>query len=130
MKNICRVLNQTARYKSKIRFSDYEFPSTSLPLNEEDYGRPLLVILQEKVYTRTGNISCYFDVIDEKFKGHKIILTAKKNRDYKPVRSKIDMRDVPLGARMYISINRGEHFSQDNHFLVWLRASYAEPPQQ
>lgn len=63
-------------------------------------------------------MNCYFELADDKLGTHKIILTTTPLRNYKPIHSTIDMRKVPLGATMTITLGEGKH-----EYIVWLRAT-------
>lgn len=113
-----RVLRQNEKYLSNIEYREYDFPSNALPnLTSDDFGRPIACILREKTYTKSNNISCYFELTDNKFKGKKIILTVIPSREYKPLHSSLDMRKVPIDSKMSIVLGQGAKY------IAWLRAS-------
>ena len=118
-----RVLRQDQRSLSRIQYREYNFPD-NIGLTRADINRPFKAILREKVYTKTGCISCYFEINDEKLGHKKVILTARPERKYKSLRSTVDMRTVPLDTPMTISIGQG------SKYLVWLLASIANPSKQ
>lgn len=117
-KCVTRVLHQEERYKSDIEYRAYGFPSEVLSLTPDDFGRPLTVTLMEKTYAKNNNLNCYFELTDDKLGEHKIILTTTPLRNYKPIHSNIDMRKVPLGTTMTITLGEGKH-----EYIVWLRAT-------
>lgn len=117
-KCVTRVLRQEERHKSEIEYRSFGFPSEVLDMGPEDFGRPLTVTLMEKTYTKSNNLNCYFELTDEKLGTHKIILTTSPLRNYKPFHSSVDVRKVPLGTTMKITLGKGNH-----NYIVWLKAT-------
>ena len=113
--SLARVLPQSERSKSQIQYREYNFPS-SLNMKRDDFNRPISAFLREKVYTKNGNISCYFELDDKRLGNAKIILTVHPERRYKPLQSTLDMRQVPINSHMTITLGQGAHY------IVWLRA--------
>ena len=111
-----RVLHQDERSKSSIEYREYNFPD-SIGLQKDDLNRPIKAFLREKTYTKSGNISCYFETNDAKLGKKKVILTVRPERKYRALRSNLDMRSVPINSPMIISIGQGAKY------LVWLLAS-------
>lgn len=118
-----RVLRQDQRSLSQIQYREFDFPD-NIRLTRTDLNRPIKAILREKVYTKTGCISCYFELNDEKLGHKKVILTARPERKFKALRSTVDMRTVPLDSPMTISIGQG------SKYLVWLLANIENPNKQ
>lgn len=117
--SLTRVLLQSERSKSPIQYREYTFPS-SLNMKKEDFNRPIHALLLEKVYSKNGNISCYFELDDVRLGNAKIILTVHPERRFKPLQSTLDMRQVPIGSHMTITLGQGAHY------IVWLRAKINE----
>lgn len=113
-----RVLSQQQRSESRIVFSDFDFPDRVFHNISDAINRRLRCTLREKVYSRSGDMSCYLSVDDELLGCQNIILSVARSRGYRPLRSSLDMRTVPLGSSLLITLGQG------SHHLVWLQAKY------